>query len=588
MKKIIVAFLIICFCLVSLYNRADAKSESPYKTKEEWQAVHILPTYAPNKEIKGKKYDASLAAKCVNGIFVGQRKGDLRIWKGIPYAKQPLGTLRFKEPQPVDASDRIFEAYHFMKSCMQSNDPSEISSQYQQGEDCLGLNIWSSTKNTSKTKPVLVFIHGGGWVSGGTADPLYDGYIFAENNPDILLVTVDYRLGMLGQIDLSSLPDGKDYPNSEVLCILDLVQSLKWIRENIAAFGGDPDNVTISGESAGGGAVSALCTLPAAKGLFSKAIPMSGSVAQFSAKSEAGKQAVVLCKEFACKTVADLQKIPFDKLQKWWRVNLEGVYHHPVRGNALFDVDPFKPFINGSTANINILQGHTTNEFRYYLKVFLNLESVYDAICEGATKDVLQKSSKEYAKAYASYEKALRKLGRDGKDIYRAFMDDKCFNSGNVYQAEMHAKNGGKGFVYTFEKGYDGEYANLGAAHAVDCFYMFGTFDGKMVSGTPEDVQISRKFQQMIANFCKTGDPSVDGLTWPMYDNKNRYRMMIGEKMRVEKNPEKERVDATMKMMDLNDNFRFTGVVNTMLKYAETINPKAVEEFRETWGKLQE
>lgn len=587
MKRIIATLLTGCLCFGSLSAGADDSEQAQFKTREQWKAAYVMSTYIPNQEIKDKKYDAALAALCVNGTFIGKLEGDVRVWRGIPYAKQPLGALRFKEPQPVEASDRVFEAYHFMKSSMQSIDPEELSSVYEQGEDCLGLNIWSSTKSASKSKAVLVFIHGGGWMGGGTSDPLYNGHNFANNNPDVLLVTVDYRLGMLGQINLSSFPDGKDYPNSEALCILDLVQALKWIKENIASFGGDPDNVTISGESAGGGAVSELIVLNEAKGLFSKAIPMSGSVAQFSEKSETSVQVSALREAFGCKSVADLQKIPFDRLRKWWGLNVESVYHHPVRGNALIDSDPFKPWIDGSSAGITVLQGHTANEFHYYLLVFGGLEAMYDAVCEGTTKDILQKSGKEYANDYAVYEKTLHDLGYGGKDIYRAFMDDHAFNSGNIYQAEMHAKNGGKGFFYTFEKGYDDEFAPIGAGHAADCYYMFGNFDGVMMLGTPEEVELSGRFQRMIANFCRSGDPSADGLVWPEYSGKLRYRMMIGENMRVEENPEKARVDAIMKMMDSSDLFRFTGNEGTMVDNAAAINPKAVEECLEIWRRRQ-
>lgn len=579
----LVALLAMALCLCAC---AQTGKQAGPKTAEQWQAEHVLPAYAPNREITGK-YEASLAAKCVNGTFVGQRKGDVRVWKGIPFAQQPVGALRFREPQPAPASDRVFEAYHFMKSAMQPIDPPELASTYEQGEDCLGLNIWTNARATKMAKPVLVFIHGGGWLTSGTSDPLYDGHIFAENNPDVLVVTIDYRLGMLGQINLSSFPDGKDYPNSEMLGILDQVQALKWIKENIAAFGGDPNNVTISGESAGGGAVSTLCLLPQARGLFSKAIPMSGSVAQLNQKSETANQVAALRKEFGCQTVAELQKIPFDKLRKWWGINCASVYHHPTRGNALIEADPFKQWARGDTAGLTIMQGHTANEFRYFIMVYCNMETVYDAVCEGTAKALLQNGGKKYARAYAAYEKALRGLGHDAKDIYHAFMDDHIFNSSQLYQAEMHAKNGGKGFFYTFEKGYDGEYANLGAAHAVDCFYLLGNFDGKSVFGTPEEVQLSRRFQRMIANFCKTGDPSADGLTWPEYNGTTRYRMMIGEKMRVAKNPEKARVDAVMKMMDAGDALRFMGNESTWLKNGEAINPKAVEECRETWRSLQ-
>lgn len=577
MRKVRSVLFIVCFCVLCGCSVTDRFVSD--------RVAEALPEYAPNREITGE-YDVSLAAKCVNGVFVGTQEDGVRIWKGIPYAKQPEGELRFCTPQAPDASDRVFEAFHFMKSGMQSVDLDEEASLYEQGEDCLGLNIWTSVTGTETAKPVFVFIHGGGWMAGGTSDPLYNGFCFAKNNPEILVVTVDYRLGMLGQIDLSSFPDGKNYPDSCVLCLLDIVQSLRWIRENIAAFGGDPENITICGESAGGGAVSMLCVMPEAKGLFSKAIPMSGSVAQFSELSETSAQVSALREAFGCETVEDLKQIPFEDLRKWWSFNLGDIYHHPVRGNSVIESDPLDAWSRGDSSDIVILQGNTAEEFRYYLCVFADIDELFDAACEGVTEDILQNGNEEFRKAYASYEETLHRLGYTGKEVYYRFMDDHAFNAGNIYQAEMHAKNGGKGYFYTFDKSYDGEYSKLGAAHAVDCSYLFGNFS-EWVFGTPEAVKLSLRFQQMISNFCKTGDPSVDGLSWPQYNGQSRFRMMIGDNTHVEENFEKERVDAVMQMMDLSDRFRFTGNESTVIKCAEKLNPEAVKEYKRIRSSFQ-
>lgn len=585
MKRNISQLLTMCICLGLLC--ACATNKQTTKTREEWQAGYVLPEYAPNNEIIGE-YDASFAAKCVNGTFVGQREDGVKVWRGIPYAKQPVGNLRFRAPQAPDASNGVYEAYHFMKSGMQPISPDEKASVYQQGEECLGLNIWSSTNGKDAAKPVFVFIHGGGWYTGGTVDPLYNGHNFAKNSPDILVVTIDYRLGMMGQIVISSFPDGRDYTGSEALCMLDMIQSLKWIKENIAAFGGDPDNITVCGESAGGGAVSMLCVMPEAKGLFEKAILMSGSVSQFNDISRTVNQVPALRKAFGAKTVADLQKIPFDELKKWWGLNAQNIYHHPVRGGGIIEADPLDAWTRGVSSDINILQGHTAEEFRYYHVVFGGLDEMFDAACEGAAKYILENSNSEYAKDYQDYLKALEKFGYSGKEAYWKFMDDQAFNAGMIYQAQMHAKNGGKGFFYTFEKGYDGDYAYLGAAHAIDCFYLFGTFNGTATFGTPEEVQLSKKFQQMIANFCKTGNPSVGGLKWQEYGTDSRYRMMIGENMRVEENPEGERVDAVMRMMDHSELFRFIGNEATVIEGAKAINPEAVERALEILGSYRE
>ncbi len=595
MRKTTVTALLIacaCFCSPNAYSQTSEtiqteKSEKILTETEKRNAEYVIPTYAPNNEITGE-YDESLAVKCFNGIFVGKKREDVNIWKGIPFCKQPVGELRFKEPQPAEASNKVYEAYNFMKSCLQSIDPDEKASYYEQGEDCLGLNIWTNTKSSVKAKPVLVFIHGGGWVAGGTSDPLYNGYYFAHDNPDIVLVTIDYRVGMMGQINLSSLPDGKDYKNSEDLCMLDMIESLKWIKQNIAAFGGDPDNITISGESAGGGAVSMLCVMKEAKGLFSKAIPMSGAVTHFSKKELTLKQVPAIQEAFGCKTVADINKIPFDQLKKWWGYNASGIYHHPARGNNLIEADPLNAWVRGDSKDIIILQGHTAKEFNYYYTVYAYLDEMFDTVCEAGTKGIVAESGKEFSVVYEEYNKILEKLGYKGNDLYREFMNDKVFNAPQLYQAEMHSKNGGKGYFYIFDKSYDGEYAKIGAGHAVDLNYLFGTFDGISAYGTPEELKLASQYQQMIVNFCKTGNPSIEGLEWPEYNLQTRTKMIIGDNTRVEENYETERNTKVMQMMEISDAFRFPGTEGTLFDRAAAINPKAAEECKKIWAANQE
>ena len=149
---------------------------------------------------------------------------------------------------------------------------------------------------------------------------------------------------------------------------------------------------------------------------------------------------------------------------------------------------------------------------------------------------------------------------------------------GNTYQAIEHAKNGGVGYSYTFEKKYDyPEY--LGAAHAIDCYYMFGTFDGVDVKGTKEEVDLALEFQKMIANFAKTGNPSTEKYTWPIYNNETRQKMMIGDNMRVEANPEKERVDAALKMMRSGNRFRYVNSFAEQLQAIAERYPEIYQKF---------
>lgn len=550
-------------------------SVSPYKTQEQWQEINKIEEYHPNQQITGE-YDKSLAADCENGIFVGTKKDDVIAWKGIPFATQPVGDKRFKKATDPEPSDKVYEAYYFGPSCMQPIDPTgERSSLYEQSEACLNLNVWKNV-NGEKEKPVLVFIHGGGWLQGGTSDPLYNGQFFVQHNPDVILVTVTYRMGMMGIINLSEFPDGKEYETSINNSIFDLVQSLKWIKENIAAFGGDPNNITIAGESAGGGAVSTLCTLPEAKGLFQKAIPMSGSVNQGNDIEKTLALPEALKKDLRVKTVKDLQQIDFKTIQDYWDKNALDIYSLIVRDGKIIPNDPFKLWEDGMSKDLIIMQGHTADEFLYFINVFLGYEPMFDAVCQISMDMDENLETDEFKKDLKQYKNALENLGYKGNEIARRYMDDKTLSIGNTYQALEHAKNGGVGYSYTFEKKYDyPEY--LGAAHAIDCFYMFGTFDGVDVKGTKEEVDLALEFQKMIANFAKTGNPSTEKYAWPVYNNETRQKMMIGDNMRVENNPQKERVDAALKMMKSGNRFRY---VNAFAEQMPVVAEKYPEIYK--------
>lgn len=559
--KIIVLVLIVllgigAFIFMHYNNKYSEYSVSPYKTQKQWQASYILPEYKPNEEITGQ-YEKALAAKCENGTFVGQKQDDVIAWRGIPYATQPIGDRRFRPAIAPQKSDKVYQAYYFGHTCMQPIDTTgaEMASLYPQGEDCLNLNIWSNV-NGAPNKPVLVFIHGGGWLQGGTSDPLYNGQFFAQFNPDIIVVTVTYRMGMMGMINLQSFPDGADYLTSTSNNLLDLVQSLKWIKNNISAFGGDANNITIAGESAGGAAVSALCIIPTAKGLFQKAIAMSGSATQGSDIDTTTALPDALRRAFNVETVSDIQSIDFDTIHKYWDINNIDLYSLLIRDGLVYPADPYFAWETGKTKDLIIMQGHTSNEFRYFQDVFGGDEKLFDAICKTSMAVDSEYGSDEFHAALDEYKTILKGMGYSDQDIPNEYMNDKTLAIGNTYQAIQHANNGGIGYGYTFEKKYAyPEY--LGAAHAIDCPYLFGTFDGVHVLGTRHDVDLALDFQKMIANFCKTGNPSTDKYQWPVYNDETRIKMMIGDNVHTAENPDGARVDAALHMLISNPKFTY-------------------------------
>ncbi len=250
-----------------------------------------------NRQITDGNYDQSLAVKCINGTFVGRKTENITVFRGIPYVgKQPVGELRWKAPVDIAPDNGIYEAYYNAKSAY-GNGQLETGSLYYLDEDCLYLNVFKSDEATAQKKPVMVWIHGGAFESGGTIDPMFDCVNF-----------------MMGFLHLSHLPDGKDYQDSQNLGLLDQKMALKWVHENIAGFGGDPDNVTIFGESAGAASCTLQPLVPGSQKYFKRLIAESGSVNQTRSPEEGIEGTNKLMEALGCKTVADLLKVDGDKL----------------------------------------------------------------------------------------------------------------------------------------------------------------------------------------------------------------------------------------------------------------------------------
>ena len=269
-----------------------------------------------NKVITDNNYDQSLAVKCINGTFVGKKAENIISYKGIPFVgQQPVGNLRWKAPVDVTPSDGVYEAYYYGKAPVQEvGDP---AAEYGTGEDCLYLNVWKADEAAAK-KPVIVWIYGGAFDVGGATDPMYDLTNFLNENPDVIVVTLNYRINVFGFFHLSHLPDGKDYPDAQNLGLLDQLMALKWVHENIAAFGGDPDNVTIWGESAGAGSCTLLPLIKGSHQYFKRVIAQSGAPAQTRSAEQAIACTNNLMEKLGCETVADLLKISAEDIMKTW------------------------------------------------------------------------------------------------------------------------------------------------------------------------------------------------------------------------------------------------------------------------------
>lgn len=477
--------------------------------------AYTPPEYQENQVITSD-YDYSLAATCSNGTFVGQKDEDVISYKGIPYAKQPVGELRWKKAEYPDDSNEVYEAYYYGKSPIQTEWPSETGSYYEQGEDCLYLNVWTADNNL-KNKPVMVFLHGGSYGWGGTTDPLYDGHNFVQEHDDVILITVGYRTGIMGFIDFDSVEGGEEYAESGNLGLLDQVAALKWINENITAFGGDPSNVTVFGESAGAGSVSLLPLIDEAEGLFQKVIAESGSIALTYSTEECQRLTEMLLDETGAENMDDLMALSEEELMEI-NENLNDYNNFPERDGVVIPENLYAAYENGESAEIDMIIGTNADETRYWINEmgysvpFIDGKYTYALLMPL----MFDSNMKEVSEGDRQYVDAFMQDQTD-QHIWNLseFYNELLFRVPAIAMADSHSRNGGNVYMYYWE--YPSAIGELGACHAVELAYVFNNLDETIYTGDNIDENLAAEVQEMWVNFARTGDPSTENNDWRNY-----------------------------------------------------------------------
>lgn len=499
-------------------------------------------SYGENRVITGE-YDVELSAKCSNGVFVAARAGKIAAFRGIPYAKPPVGLLRWKAPEAAEDCDGVFEAYYNGKSPIQTEWMSEQASYYRQGEDCLYLNIWKNLSDETPNKPVMVFFHGGSYGWGGTADPMYDGRSFVGKQSDIIMVTVGYRVGLMGFVDLSYFKGGENYPDAPNLGILDQIEALRWIQKNIASFGGDPNNVTVFGESAGGGSVSLLPVIPSARGLFRRVIAESGSVALTFSKEECRDFSVKLMQVSKARTMRELMSLTEDEL-KTVNKKLNEYNNFPQRDGRLIPLNPYEPYINGETADIDIMIGTNSHEMNYWIGEIGGIIPYRFSIPVKFEND-MKKLSREDKKRVNHFISTMK-----GHSMWRMsrFYDEVMFRLPAVLQAQEHAKNGGNAYMYFWT--VPSVLPMRKACHAVELAYVFGNLEETIYTGEVADEVLSDTVIRLWSSFARTGIPVADELKWEKYTPNKRATMVISRNPHMDYDVLKARRKTLMPLLD--------------------------------------
>ncbi|MBQ3764201.1 MAG: carboxylesterase family protein [Synergistaceae bacterium] len=527
-KKIFV--LVVIGVIVSALTAFSRSAQAADKTLDELKA-EMRALYGENKPITDGNYDKSLAVKCINGTFVGKKRDGVIAYKGIPFVgKQPVGELRWKAPVEFVPDDGVYEAYYNGKTPCQPYDRSQVASFYVTGEDCLYLNVWRADNGGTK-KPVMVWIHGGAFEFGGTVEPREEGTNFVRENPDVILVSIEYRLGVFGFWHLSHLPDGKDYPDAQNLGLMDQMMALKWIHENIANFGGDPDNVTIWGESAGGDSVTTIPLIEGSHKYFRRVIAQSGTPVLSRTPEQAIDDTNKVMKMLGCKTVADLQKVDVEKLLL--AVELLGDMHiGPEKDGKYLPLDPYEAYAKGAAKDIEFLQGCNKDESNYFM--FIAEEAGYSFV------EMQGKRWAENRNQLTDEEKVL--VDSYYNDIKGESYEPLCKLYNQIWFfaplfriLENQAQAGGKSYAYCFT--VESSVPLIKSGHAVEISTIFNRPEETYVSGRAFDETFSKTMRKMWVQFAKTGNPSLsaeispDGKAheWPLYDSKNKSIMVLDE-----------------------------------------------------------
>lgn len=445
--------------------------------------------------------------------------GQVRAFKGIPYATPPVGNLRWQAPQPAAKWQGVRSAATFGSHCIQTSSYADMTF-HDPGpsEDCLTLNVWTPANAKPGTLPVMVWVYGGGFTAGSTSELRQDGEYLAHRN--VVVVSMNYRLGILGFFAHPELTAESKHHASGNYGLMDQAAALAWVKENIRKFGGDPSNITLFGESAGSFSVSSLMASPVSRGMISKAIGESGGAFHsgglgYPNRTKAELDDAVFAKTaFNTSNLAELRKLSSDDLIK--AANSKGAprFGPDIDGYFLPQSVP-EIYAAGKQAHVPLLAGWNADEARGSV-IMKKVQPTIASFTEQASTDFGDRS-KDFLAVYPA--------GTDAEAVRSAgdFASDKFISYSTWAWIEAQVKTGDAPvYRYVFALGSPGDKfhpASIGAFHSDDIEYVFGTLDSRQQAAwRPEDRKLSNEIGQYWTNFARTGNPNGPGLPeWPTY-----------------------------------------------------------------------
>ncbi|MFQ5696721.1 MAG: carboxylesterase/lipase family protein [Myxococcota bacterium] len=478
------------------------------------------------------------------GRLEGRERGGTLLFAGIPYAAPPVGPLRFRPPEPHPGWAGVRDAQRFGPAAPQL--PGEGLTNrvpVRWDEDCLTLNIATPSLD-GPPRPVLVWIHGGGFRNGQGAIPWYDGSSFARRG-DLVTVTLNYRLGALGFAHLAEIGD-ESLASSGLNGILDQLAALEWVREHIAAFGGDPERVTVAGESAGAMCVGTLLGCPRASGLFRGAIAQSGAAHHVLQREIAGGVTERLCGHLGARTLEALRAAPVERILDAQRAVEKDLLAEARSANGSTLTMPFRPVLDGvllprsplemiragNAAPVALLAGTNHDETTLW-------ES--GPIDAARLTRIAARYFDDPEAALETYRQA--RPGADARALRIALTTDHMFRIPAIRMLEAHEAGGGRSFMYWFtwpSRAFEGR---LGATHALEIPFAFHTLDRAGVDvflgPGPLPQELADRMHSAWIAFVHSGDPHVEGLPeWPPYRPSRRSVMELGAHVRLLEDPD--------------------------------------------------
>ncbi|MFF4254141.1 carboxylesterase/lipase family protein [Streptomyces sp. NPDC001663] len=480
--------------------------------------------------------------RTATGAVCGRREGGLTVFRGIPFAEPPVGEARFAAPRPVRAWEGTREAYAF-------GPPPPQESAFMgrtgvldvpEGDDWLTVNVWTPEADSASLRPVMVWIYGGAYKLGHSGSPGYDAQRIARDG-DLVVVTLNYRVGVEGFARIEGAPANRG--------LLDQVAALEWVRDNITAFGGDPGQVTVFGESAGAGSVASLLAMPSARGLFRRAIAQSVPGTYFSDELARDIARAIAVEAGLSPTAADLATVDPRRLtaageavganmrayaDRWGQVAPTATPFSPVVDGEVLPAPPWQAVAAGAARDVELLVGHNRDEFR----LFLAMGGQLGKIGEEQAAWALRTFAPGGVEGERSYRAAFPEATPG--ELFERVQTDWLFGMPSLRLAEAQIAAGGRAHVYELTWPAPGSGGVLGACHALDVPLLFGTFEADLGlllfagSGVPAEAEeLSARFRASWTAFARTGEPG-----WPAYGNEERLVQVLDAKPEVRPYPE--------------------------------------------------